>query len=55
MWNKPAQGQLPYPHQVVIAITPEGKEVEMYRVGNLWFPAGDRCYVYWTPEMWRAK
>jgi hypothetical protein len=37
MWNKPAQGQLPYPHQVVIAITPEGKEAEMYRIGNLWF------------------
>lgn len=55
MWNKTAQGQTPYPHQVVIAITPEGKEAEMYRIGGLWFFVGDTCYVYWTPELWRNK
>lgn len=55
MWNKPEQGQLPYPHQVVEVITPDGKEIDMYRIGNLWFPNGDTCYVYWTPVMWRYK
>lgn len=55
MWHKPSQGQLPYPHQVVIAITPEGDELEMYRIGNLWFPFGETSYVYWTPTMWRSK
>lgn len=55
MWHKPSQGQLPYPHEVVEAITPEGKEIDMYRIGNLWFPVGDTCYVYWTPTMWRHK
>lgn len=54
MWSTPSRGQLPNQNEVVVAISPEGKELEMYRIGNLWFPVGSATYVYWTPVMWKA-
>lgn len=54
MWKSPAD-EMPYPHQVVIALSPEGQELEMYRIGRLWFPVGESSYVYWTPVKWRTR
>lgn len=54
MWKDPNK-EMPYPHQVVEAVSPEGKQLDMYRIGGLWFVAGESSYVYWTPKLWRAK
>lgn len=44
---------MPEPDKVVAALDSAGFEWRMFRVGQLWFHAGEAMYVYWTPTFWR--
>ena len=43
---------LPPEGEWVIAMSPNGNEIELKRQGNLWF-MDNGMYVYYTPTMWR--
>ncbi len=53
-WHKTEDDGAPDAHRAVIWIDPDGKEQEgTVNSGRVWFPKGDKMYIYYTPKMWK--
>jgi len=52
-WHETAR-ELPPVGKLVATMDSSGRELDMRRLGNLWFAPAGKMYVRYTPQRWRA-